>query len=197
MTEETSTFKTGHRLVAYWLTTLTVATLALFWVINAASADSQGPLPADREQLLQDLRDKHPAVNQALADGTVSVDEVADGLARAVSCMEASGVDVVEASFTGDGHIKMIYENGTTSGADAADEAQARCLDEYAQPLAEAYGVERMPTIAELDSYHGAVLECLTARGIEVDSVQVIDRVADRRSVRECSAEAEAMVFGR
>ncbi len=197
MTEQTSTFKTGHRMVAYWLAIFTVATLAVFWVITAASADSKGSFPADRDQLLQDLSDGHPAVEEALADGTVSVAEVSEGVARAVSCMEASGVHVVEASFTADGHIRMIYENGSASGADAADEVQARCLDEHAQPLAEAYGVERMPTIAELDSYHNTVLRCLRARGIDAYSAQGVDDVADRKSVRECSAEAEAMVFGR
>lgn len=182
------------KLHPYRLSLAALTGFALFLTIGGALADS--PTSVDQAALMEGLADHHSIVRDALVDGTVTVAEVRDGLADTVACMESAGIVVDEASFTEDGHVSMQFSGGSTlAAADRADDIQMACFAEHAEPLADAYGIERMPTASQLDLYYEAVVSCLQADGFEVTSMEDADAVADRAAVRECSAQAEESIL--
>ena len=188
---------TMKRLIGYGATVLVAAILVVSWSVIGAEAD-RPEYPIDRAQVLKELGNEHPQVRSALADGTVTAEEVRTSLADTVSCMDAAGITVEEAAFSDDGHITMRYDSGSIDdAAQRADQIQADCLAEHAEPVARAYGIERMPTLLQLDLYHNAVVSCVNERGFAVESPEELDTVVDRSAVRQCSREAEASTLGR
>jgi hypothetical protein len=164
--------------------------LAVVSLATAGATASFAPAVTSPQERLDELQATSREVQHALEDGVVTDFEVRDVLARAVVCMERSGIAVLDASFA-QGKTAISYV--TKNGDDPDEPLHAACFESSGlDDVQEAYGLVHAPTPAELDIYYEDVAQCVeAATGREYDARQP-DKSVDFETVLACSRSAEA-----
>lgn len=163
------------------------------FTLRTEPADARDPW-AVRESQLSQIVERDSVVALAMADGSISVEEVRTALSRAVGCLSAAGVEVIRASFEPNGNMSLTYVGGRTEAlADEADQHKAACFAQHFDSMAEAYGLANHPTDQELQRYHEAIRECLVAGGAVISDDGATE---DRALYRNCASASDALIFG-
>lgn len=164
--------------------------LGAILLLAPAISLANNPPASSADERLELLRDRSPAVETALADSVVSVDEVRAALASGLECARRQHVDV-EGSFEPTGDLSLsIRGSETNADADADLEVVMECLKADVEPLAKAFGITNAPSMAAIEKAKAEEAACIAEIPAEASELERLQLQGD------CRTEAELSLVG-